>query len=157
MAEPVSASIHIDAPPEAVWAMVTDLPRMSEWSPENTGGRWAGGTSSAKVGARFKGTNTNGPKSWKTATKVVACDAPTYFAFDTMVGPMSVARWSYRITPSADGHGCDVTEQWDDKRWGPLPVISNAYTGVKDRAGFTKTSIETTLANLKAAAEVHAG
>ena len=152
MAEPVSATIHIDAPAEKVWSMVTDLPRMGEWSPENTGGRWAGNATVAGVGVRFKGTNKNGAKSWKTVSKVTACEAPTYFAFDTMVGPVSFARWSYRITPSSDG-GCDVTEQWDDKRRGPFVALSTLATGVKDRATQTRSSIETTLANLKAAAE----
>jgi len=152
MAEPVSATVHIDAPAEQVWAMVTDLPRMAEWSPENTGGAWSSGAKGAALGARFKGTNTSGKRSWKTVSKVTACDAPTYFAFDTMVGPVSFARWSYRIAPSAGG-GCDVTEQWDDKRWGPFFALSTLATGVKDRATLTQSSIETTLANLKAAAE----
>ena len=152
MAELVSATVHIDAPAEKVWSMVTDLPRMGEWSPENTGGQWAGNTTVASVGARFRGTNKGESKSWKTVSKVTACDAPSYFAFDTMVGPITFARWSYRITPSSSG-GCDVVEQWDDKRRGPLVALSTMATGVKDRATHTKSSIEATLANLKAAAE----
>lgn len=132
--------------------MVTDLPRMGEWSPENTGGTWAGNTTAASVGARFRGTNKGESKSWKTTSKVAACEAPTYFAFDTTVGPVTFARWSYRITPSGDG-GCDVTEQWDDKRRGPAKWLSTMATGVKDRATHTQSSIETTLANLKTAAE----
>ncbi|MEN3272029.1 MAG: hypothetical protein V7636_790 [Actinomycetota bacterium] len=155
MAEPVSATIHIDAPAEKVWAMVTDLPRMGEWSPENTGGEWSG-TTGAALGARFKGTNKGESKSWKTVSKVTACDAPSHFAFDTMVGPVTFARWSYRIAPSPSG-GCDVTEQWDDKRNGPARWLSRVATGVKDRATLTKSSIETTLANLKAAAELPPG
>lgn len=153
MSDPVSATVHINAPAEAVYAMVTDLPRMGQWSPENTGGQWVGGASGAAVGARFRGTNRAGTRSWKTTVTVVDASAPTSFAFETMVGPLAMARWSYRITPSADGQSCDVTEQWDDKRWGPLPMLSTLATGVKDRSSFTKTSIETTLANLKAAAE----
>jgi len=34
------ASIEIHASPEAVYALVSDLPRMGEWSPENIGGEW---------------------------------------------------------------------------------------------------------------------
>jgi Polyketide cyclase / dehydrase and lipid transport len=36
----VEASRHFDASPEVLYEMVSDLPRMGEWSPENTGGRW---------------------------------------------------------------------------------------------------------------------
>ena len=28
---------------EKVWSLVTDLPRMGEWSPENQGGEWLEG------------------------------------------------------------------------------------------------------------------
>jgi polyketide cyclase/dehydrase/lipid transport protein len=34
------ASIEIHASPEAVYDLVSDLPRMGEWSPENIGGEW---------------------------------------------------------------------------------------------------------------------
>ena len=37
------ASIEINASPEAVYDLVSDLPRMGEWSPENVGGEWQGG------------------------------------------------------------------------------------------------------------------
>lgn len=151
MAEPVSVTVHINAPPETVYGMVTDLPRMAEWSPENTGGEWIGGATGAAVGARFRGTNRNGKRSWKTTVTVVDATAPTSFAFEITVGPLRAARWSYRISPASGG--CDVTEQWDDERSGVLAVLGKLATGVKDRTSFTKTSIETTLTNLKAAAE----
>jgi hypothetical protein len=34
------ASLDIHASPEAVYDLVSDLPRMGEWSPENIGGEW---------------------------------------------------------------------------------------------------------------------
>ncbi len=37
------ASVTIAAAPERVWALVTDITRMGEWSPESTGGRWTRG------------------------------------------------------------------------------------------------------------------
>ncbi|HBM56923.1 MAG TPA: SRPBCC family protein, partial [Acidimicrobiaceae bacterium] len=43
MTESVSVSREMAAPPEEVWALVSDLTRMGEWSPEAKGGRWAGG------------------------------------------------------------------------------------------------------------------
>ena len=52
------ASIEINAS-RAVYDLVSDLPRMGEWSPENIGGEWQGGgrgrwaiTSSAIMGRR---------------------------------------------------------------------------------------------------------
>ena len=152
MAESVSVTVHIDAPPERVWSMVTDLPRMGEWSPENTGGSWAHGATGPALGARFRGRNRNGLRRWSTTTEVVAFDEPTYFAFETVVGPIRAARWSYRIEPTGDG--CDVTEQWDDLRTnGVMKTVSGLATGVKDRAAHCRTAMQTTLERLKASAE----
>ncbi|MBV8986815.1 MAG: SRPBCC family protein, partial [Acidimicrobiia bacterium] len=38
MAGAIEESIDIDAPPERLYDMVSDLSRMGEWSPENLGG-----------------------------------------------------------------------------------------------------------------------
>jgi uncharacterized protein YndB with AHSA1/START domain len=152
MAEPVSATVHIDATPEEVYALVSDLPRMGEWSPENTGGTWLKGATAAAPGARFKGTNKNGSKSWSTTATVVEATPGKAFVFDISVGPVKVARWSYRMA-AAPGGGCEVTESWEDQRNGLGKRLGGIASGVKDRATYTKASIETTLANLKAAAE----
>lgn len=155
MRDPVSVTVHVEAPPEAVYALVSDLPRMGEWSPENTGGKWLGGATGPAVGARFKGTNRNGARRWSTIATVVEATPGQAFAFDVSAVGLAVARWSYRIEPS--GSGCDVTETWTDERNKLMDVVGGLGSGVKDRTSFTRTSIQTTLANLKSAAEVHAG
>jgi hypothetical protein len=155
MRDPVSVTEHIEAAPEAVYALVSDLPRMGEWSPENTGGRWLGGATGPTVGARFKGTNRNGVRRWSTTCTVVEATPGEAFSFDVAAAGLAVARWSYRITRA--GTGCDVTETWVDKRNRLMDVVGGLGSGVKDRTAFTETSMRTTLARLKAAAEVHAG
>ena len=60
MAYPTAATRDIAAPAEKVWILVTDLPRMGEWSPENAGGKWVKGATGPALGAVFKGTNRNG-------------------------------------------------------------------------------------------------
>ncbi|MGQ0632044.1 MAG: SRPBCC family protein [Sporichthyaceae bacterium] len=147
----VSGSTQIAASPETVYAMVTDLPRMGEWSPEAAGGTWVKGATGAAPGAKFKGKNRNGNKKWSSVVEVVEASAPTRFAFRTAVGPLSFAQWIYEITPGGDG--CMVTETWVDTRPGLVVPLGKLVTGVGDRAAFTRTSIETTLANLKKAAE----
>lgn len=154
MTEPVSVTMHINASPDAVYALVSDLPRMGEWSPENTGGKWLKGATRAEAGVKFKGTNRNGKKSWSTTATVVEAKPGEAVVFDINVGPIKVARWSYRIT-SGDG-GCDVTERWDDHRGGLAMKLGGVASGVTDRASFAETSIRTTLERLKAAAEAAA-
>ena len=43
----IEESIDIEAPPERLYPMVSDLSRMGEWSPENRGGKWVGGATGA--------------------------------------------------------------------------------------------------------------
>jgi carbon monoxide dehydrogenase subunit G len=53
--------VHVNAPPETVWAILANLDRMGEWSPECDRVEWLDGAESpARVGARFKGWNRYG-------------------------------------------------------------------------------------------------
>ncbi len=74
MPEPASgeASIVMDAPPDDVWALVADVTRMGEWSPENKGAEWLDGATGPAVGARFKGRNQRGKSRWSTKCEITA-------------------------------------------------------------------------------------
>ncbi len=152
MTEPVVVSRAVAAPPELVWSMVSDLPRMGEWSPENTGGTWLKGATGPAVGARFKGTNKNGKKAWSTSVEVKVCDAPTTFSFKVTSGGVSVATWTYEIAPTESG--CTVSESWLDQRGWLAKTLGGPISGVTDRnSEHTRKGMEATLANLAAAAE----
>ena len=86
--EPVtgSATITIAAPIGEVFAAVTDVTRMGEWSPECVACRWVGGATGPAVGARFEGDNvaTLGPitlKRWTTTSEVVDVEPNSSFEF----------------------------------------------------------------------------
>ena len=73
--EPVtrSATTTIAAPISAVFAAVTDVTRMGEWSPECVACRWVGDATGPAVGAKFEGDNVAavGPitlKRWTTTS-----------------------------------------------------------------------------------------
>ncbi|GGS17529.1 MULTISPECIES: SRPBCC family protein [Actinokineospora] len=150
----ISRSTAVAADAAAVWALVTDLPRMDRFSPENVGGRWL--DPGPAVGARFRGTNRNGAREWWTRVRVVECDPPRRFTFDvrTPFG-IRVSRWSYEITPTE--HGCVLTEHWFRVgSWFIRRVMGPKVTGRQDRPGFNTESIEHTLAAVKAHAELTA-
>ena len=48
-------SLHMDAPPEKVWDLVSDVTRIGEFSPETFEARWTRGSTGPEVGASFKG------------------------------------------------------------------------------------------------------
>jgi uncharacterized protein YndB with AHSA1/START domain len=114
MAYPIAASRDIAAPPDKVWELVADLPRMGEWSPENQGGKWVKGATGPALGSVFKGTNKNGVRRWSTTVTVVACEPGKVFEFAVTSGPIEVANWRYEF--ESTDVGCRVTESWQDKR-----------------------------------------
>jgi hypothetical protein len=59
----VSVTRKISVSPGVVWALVTDLLGMGEWSPENQGGEWIAPSTGPAVGATFKGRKQNGKNS----------------------------------------------------------------------------------------------
>lgn len=152
--EPVSVHRDVTAPPERVFALVSDITRMGEWSPEATGGVWkdAGGPA---PGARFVGRNRRGKRSWSTSCTVHAYEPPRRFGFSVTSGPLSVAAWDYTIEPTASG--CRVTETWTDRRGALVRIGGRLLTGVEDRASHNRAGMEATLAALAAIAEVADG
>ncbi len=153
----ITRTIDVDADPAVVWALVSDLTRMGEFSPENAGGFWVGATGPA-LGARFRGTNRNGAREWHTRVRVVQFEAGRRFAFDVR-SPfgMRVSRWAYEVEPTPTG--CRLHEHW--YRVGNRFVqrfLGPRVTGRADRPGFNAESIEHTLAAVKAHAEnTHVG
>jgi len=146
----VEVSEHIAAPPADLYAMVSDLPRMGEWSPENTGGRWARG-GKPMVGATFRGTNRAGWRFWRTVVTVTAADPGQRFAFNVHWAAVPISTWEY--TFAAEPGGCVVTEAWTDRRPGWMRAVSNPVMGISDRAEHNRAGMEATLRALKAAAE----
>ena len=111
-------SVTIGAAPDKVWAMVSDITRMGEWSPGNTGGKWILGAKGPAVGAKFLGFNKRGFKRWFTTCKVIESERPNSFAFQVIENRM---KWGFRIQPTSDG-GTLLT-QWRDRDKPPLAPV----------------------------------
>ena len=50
-------TVHVEAPVDRVWALVSDVTLMGEWSPEVYEAQWVDGATGPVVGARFKARN----------------------------------------------------------------------------------------------------
>jgi len=147
----VRRSETVSAPAARVWQLVSDLPGMGRFSPENTGGRWVRGDGPA-VGAVFRGRNAQGWRRWGTRCEVVVCEPGRAFAFEVSAAGLPVAGWRFDVEP--DGAGCRVTETWTDRRGAVVRLAGAVATGVRDRRVWTATSVEQTLRAVKQAAEV---
>ncbi|TDD48207.1 SRPBCC family protein [Kribbella antibiotica] len=145
----LTAKITVAAPADTLYALVSDLPRMGEWSPECTGVTWNSRTPGPATGARFIGRNRSGVARWPTQGRVLEAEPGRRFTFEIFFGPLQVALWSYDFTVT-DG-GCEVTESWTDRRPAALKFTMNTIVG--DRVKINEYGIRTTLERLKAAAE----
>jgi uncharacterized protein YndB with AHSA1/START domain len=145
----VVVSKEIAASPDVVWAMVSDLTRMGEWSPENKGGQWIKGATGAAVGASFKGRNSNGKKSWSTTVKVTEFEPSKKISFALMVGPSAWCDWVWEVAPSATG--TLVTHSWIDRRGWFANWLGGKVSGVTDRASHNRANMERTLESLAGA------
>ncbi len=151
MADDVSVTREISAPPDQVWAMVSDVTRMGEWSPEAESATWLGGATSAIPGAKFKGANRNGKKKWNTVATIVEAEPGRLFSFRITAAGLKIAEWRYAFAPTASG--CTVTETWIDQRGRIATALGKPASGVSDRATHNRAGMEQTLDKLKAVAE----
>jgi uncharacterized protein YndB with AHSA1/START domain len=122
----VEASVLVNASPEDVWRLVTDMERMSEFSPECVRVAWTEGNP-PEVGARFVGTNRwtidrvppelrqglpdDWTFEWSLPCEVVRSEPPHAFAYvvgDRFDGSPST-EWSFEI--EARHGGSRLTER----------------------------------------------
>ena len=144
-----SVTVHFAAPPAEVWALVSDVTRIGEFSPETFEARWLDGATGPRAGARFHGhvrRNGRGPVYWTTCTVTVS-DPGREFAFAVNgPGDTIVNTWRYRLDPREDG--TDVTESFELP--GTLPM--RLYWSVAGRARLRTnlTGMRVTLEKMKA-------
>jgi hypothetical protein len=144
-------SLHVDAPPEVLYALVADVTNMGRWSPECTGGRWIGRTRGPAPGARFLGFNRRGLIRWATVNTVVTADPGREFAFETR---QSGTRWGYRFEPAGDG--TVVTEWREPFRDRPLAARLTArflLGGVESHDVEMREGMRRTLERIRSVAE----
>lgn len=150
------ASITIRAEPAQLWAMITDVTRVGEWSPEAERAEWLDGATGPAVGARFKGYNRRGKAKWSTVCEVIEAEPGRVFAFAVGKPGKPETVWRYRLEARADG--VEVTESFELTK--PLGfssrLLTRVTTGVKDRRADLEDGARTTLAALKQAAEATA-
>ncbi|MFJ8931443.1 SRPBCC family protein [Streptomyces sp. NPDC102364] len=105
---------RIEASPERVWELVTDIGLMPRFSAELQSVEWLG--EERGVGARFVGRNRHEAfGAWETTSYVVECTAPRVFAWAVSDPEVPSAVW--RFTLDALDDGATELAQW--VRMGP--------------------------------------
>ena len=101
-------SITVNASPDAVYELVSDVTRIGEFSPVCKRAYW---TDDAQT--TFVGDNVTPEMEWSTHCRVVNDLPGEEFTFINcgMDGQRELVQWSYSF--EADGDGCRVTEAWE--------------------------------------------
>lgn len=100
------------ATPDQVWALVSDVTRIGEFSPETFEAEWLDGATGPAVGARFRGhvkRNGRGPVYWAPC-QVTECEPGRTFAFTVGTAKRPINSWRYDLRGTGDG--TDVTESF---------------------------------------------
>lgn len=145
---PISASVDVNATPEQVWAVVSDVARMSEWSPECRRIVVLGSPRSG-VGTTFLGINRRGWALWPTTSTVERFEPNNAIAWKTQ---QSGATWSYELEPTASGTRLTGRRELARFTLGTrlaAPMIGGAASHDQELA----EGIRTTLERIKAAVE----
>ena len=106
----VEVPIEIDAPPERVWAIVSDIETMPGASPELQAVEWLDGRSGPGLEARFAGHNRHDAfGEWSTVSVIVAYDPPRVFAWAVGDPEIPAAIWRFSLEPRDGG---TLLRQW---------------------------------------------
>jgi len=151
MTNRLELSREIAAPPHRVYAAISDVTRMGEWSEECHACAWHEGCEAPVVGATFDGYNRYGEHEWTTQGKIIEADPGRSFAFECSMMDFHYSTWGYRIEPTRSGSR--VTEWNDDLRPASVLEFSKQLSGIDDRTERNRQTMSGTLERLAAALE----
>ena len=148
-----SATVHVDASPEAVFAFLTDLERLPTLSPENQRCEFLGDATAVALDVRFRGHNKAGTYEWHADCVVTEFEPDRRFAYSVPPDFEHATIWAYDIVADdGAGTGCTVTETFH----APMLALPDIYPGqIKGRRDNLEQACRTTMENLAAAFAAH--
>lgn len=148
---PISASVEVAAAPDAVWAVVSDVTRMPEWSPELRR-LFVIGSKEPRVGMKLVGVNRRGYAVWPTTSRVTRFEPGRAVAWKTRE---SGATWTYELEPTSTG--TRITGRRDLPKFTlgttlMAPVIGGAEGHDQELADGIRSTLERIKATIEAGA-----
>lgn len=147
----IEETIEVAAPPVKVWSLVSDLRRMSRWSPQ-VARTFVRGGGPVELGSRMVNVNRRGLLVWPTQSKVVRFEPHREIAFRVKD---NFTIWSFTLEETPAG-GTTITQ----RREAPQGVsdisrrLTNAVLGgVPSFQDELRVGMRQTLAGIKADAE----
>lgn len=130
----------VDAAPDAVYRLVSDVSLIERWSPSADAVSYAPGDG-PRVGARFSGRNRRDGREWVSRSEVVRADPGSAFAFVVGGAEDGIVRWSWNFREQ--GRGSVVEQSWRLLRTDP--VLGDTREDVEALRDHMADSAEATL------------
>jgi Polyketide cyclase / dehydrase and lipid transport len=131
--ETLSASTEVQASPEQVYAVISDVTRIPEWSPETRRAEWL-------TPERFRAWNRRRLGRWRTEANVAAADPGRKFSFVVQILGGDWTQWTYLTEPGSAAGMTRLTETF--RMCVPLPVGVAAYERLFLFVGDRRTDLQ---------------
>jgi len=116
-----SVSRYIALPPEAIYAVISNVALIPKWSPECDKVELTQPGQPITVGTEFIGHNHDPYMQWSTTCRVEVIEPNRKFSFRIIKGVfLARSRWTYQLVPQKGG--TLVTESYEIIRANPWPI-----------------------------------
>lgn len=146
--ETLTASTEVRASADQVYAVVSDVTRIPEWSPETTRAEWLAPN-------RFQAWNRRRLGRWRTVANVVDATPGQRFSFVVQAMGGDWTQWTYLIEPGSTSGTTRLTEEF--RMCVQLPfgvlVFEHLFLFVRDRRTDLQKNLDRSVARVHSIVE----
>ncbi|MGO9924633.1 MAG: SRPBCC family protein [Mycobacterium sp.] len=150
--ETLTASTEVRASAEQVYAVVSDVTRIPQWSPETRRAEWL-------APDRFRAWNRRRLGRWRTVANVVEAEPGRRFSFVVQVLGGDWTQWTYLIEPRSGAGASRLTEVF--RMCVPLPfgvvVFEHLFLFIRDRRMDLQANLDMSVNRIRAIVEAEVG
>lgn len=146
--ETLTASTEVRASAEQVYAVVSDVTRIPEWSPETVRAQWL-------APDRFRAWNRRRLGRWRTEAIVVEAVAGQRFSFVVQAMGGDWTQWTYLVEPGSTAGTSRLTEvvrMCVPLPWGAV-VFERLFLFIRDRRKDLQANLELSVDRIRAIVE----
>ncbi len=146
--ETLTASTEVRASADQIYAVVSDVTRIPEWSPETTRAEWL-------APDRFRAWNHRRLGRWRTVANVVDAAPGQRFSFVVQAMGGDWTQWTYVIEPGSTAGATRLTEEFRMCVRLPLAalVFEHLFLFVRDRRQDLQKNLDLSVGRIKAIVE----
>lgn len=149
--ETLTSSTEVRADADRIYAVVADVTRIPEWSPETTRAQWL-------APDRFRAWNRRRLGRWQTVANIVAAEPGHKFSFVVQAMGGDWTQWTYLIEPGSTPATTRLTETV--RMCVPLPwpvvVFEHFFLFVRDRRADLQKNLDASVGRIRTIVEAGA-